>query len=148
MNSHPSEDMVVAYKEFRAGIFQAIEWDQAVRIYTLRSLTCPDDRLEALAGIATVAAEMWNSRYYAGLWEYDMARQLGWRVDKSAIFTTGNGANLEGLAGLGPLWMHLCAMSFSLSAQRRREELGSSRAKSHSLISKTRLAKFFLGVSP
>lgn len=86
MNSHPSEDMVVAYKEFRAGPFQAIEWDQAVRIYTLRSLTCPDDRLEALAGLATVAAEMWNSRYYAGLWEYDMARQLGWRVDNSALF--------------------------------------------------------------
>ena len=67
MNSHPSEDMVVAYKESRAGPFQAIEWDQAVRIYTLRSLTCPDDRLEALAGLATVTAEMWNSRYYAGL---------------------------------------------------------------------------------
>lgn len=86
MNSHPSDDMVVAYKEFKVGFFQPIEWDQAVRIYTLRSLTCPDDRLEALAGLATVAAEMWNSRYYAGLWEYDMARQLGWRVDNSALF--------------------------------------------------------------
>jgi hypothetical protein len=85
MGSHPSEDLVVATKEFEAGTLQRVEWDQVVRIYTLRSLTYPDDRLEAVAGIAAIAAPLWNSRYYAGLWEQDMEIQLGWRLDDSAL---------------------------------------------------------------
>ena len=85
IGSHPSEDLVVVSKEFKAGSFQRIEWDQIVRIYTLRSLTYENDRLEALAGIAAIAAPLWNSRYYAGLWEQDMESQLGWRLDSSAL---------------------------------------------------------------
>lgn len=81
MGSHPSEDLVVVTKECKAGLLQRGEWDQIVRVYTLRSLTDGDDRLEALAGIAAITAPLWGSKYYAGLWEQDMESQLGWRLD-------------------------------------------------------------------
>lgn len=70
--SHLSQGLVVAAKEFKAGTLQRVEWDQLVRIYTLRSLTDPDNRLEALTWIAAVVAPLWNSKYCAGLWEHDM----------------------------------------------------------------------------
>ncbi|EPE32262.1 hypothetical protein GLAREA_07395 [Glarea lozoyensis ATCC 20868] len=85
IRSHPSHDLVVATQEFEPGPVQRDIWDQLVRIYTLRNLTFPDDRLEALAGIAAMAASMWNNRYFAGLWEQDMQSQLGWRVDNTAL---------------------------------------------------------------
>ncbi|KAH8807415.1 heterokaryon incompatibility protein-domain-containing protein [Xylogone sp. PMI_703] len=85
IGSHPSEDLAVVAKELREGVFQEMLWDQLVKTYTLRSLTDPDDRLPALAGIAAIAAPMWNSRYYGGLWEHNMEGQLGWRLDKGAI---------------------------------------------------------------
>jgi hypothetical protein len=85
MGSHPSADLVLISKELRAGPLQRDIWDQLVRIYTLRTLTDLNDRLEALAGIAAMAASLWNSRYYAGLWEQDMESQLGWRLDKAEI---------------------------------------------------------------
>lgn len=83
MESHPIHDMVVTTEECKAGSLQREQWDQAVRVYSLRSLTDPDDRLEALAGIAALTAKLWKSKYYAGLWEFDMENQLGWRVDSS-----------------------------------------------------------------
>jgi hypothetical protein len=85
IRSHPSHDLVVATQEFEPGPVQRDIWDQLVRIYTLRNLTFPDDRLEALAGIAAMAAPMWNNRYFAGLWEQDMQSQLGWRVDRANL---------------------------------------------------------------
>jgi hypothetical protein len=95
MGSHPSQDLVVVTKECKAGTLQRVEWDQLVRIYALRSLTNPDDRLEALAGIAAITAPLWDSKYYAGLWEHDMKSQLGWRLDNGAFLHDWNWRGLQ-----------------------------------------------------
>jgi hypothetical protein len=95
MGSHPSQDLVVVTKECKPGTLQRVEWDQLVRIYALRSLTNPDDRLEALAGIAAMVAPLWDSKYYAGLWEHDMESQLGWRLDNGAFLHDWNWRGLQ-----------------------------------------------------
>ncbi|KAK0108201.1 hypothetical protein ONS95_003023 [Cadophora gregata] len=65
----------------RANIYQ--EWCEAVELYLLRQITHPADRLPALSGLAEATKEVLSDRfsqekYVAGIWLYDLARQLVW----------------------------------------------------------------------
>jgi hypothetical protein len=54
------------------------KWTQIVHDYSTRDLTVFDDRLPALAGIATELAKSWNDIYLAGFWEKTIIQHLGW----------------------------------------------------------------------
>jgi hypothetical protein len=111
LEQHPSQDIVIVPKEIKAGAFQKDIWDQLVRIYTLRFLTDPNDRLNALAGIAAQAALAWDCRYYAGLWKHDMICQLSWH-----IMTVGS-APVSNESAM-PAWREIVALGASyLDAQ-------------------------------
>jgi hypothetical protein len=54
-------------------------WLRLVSAYSLRGATLQNDKLNALAGIgARYYAPILGPGYFAGLWEYDLLRQLGW----------------------------------------------------------------------
>lgn len=74
-----------------------IRWKNIVEEYTRRKLSDPEDRLNAIAGIATAFAEntaMFRGIDYCfGLWntvdsDQLMVRQLGWRCNKTTLKTS------------------------------------------------------------
>jgi hypothetical protein len=62
--------------------FNARTWVAIVRDFTKRSLTQADDALPALSGIAQRSLPMNPGRYFAGIWEHNIAYQLGWFVTR------------------------------------------------------------------
>jgi hypothetical protein len=56
-----------------------------VRDYTRRFLTYPIDKLSAIAGIAHLYSQFFNSRYLAGLWEFSLLSELMWCSVRSDI---------------------------------------------------------------
>ncbi|KAJ9603344.1 hypothetical protein H2200_012122 [Cladophialophora chaetospira] len=62
------------------------DWIELVSTYSESKITYVEDRLVAIAGLAwRCANEAYLGRYLAGLWEYEMTRQLLWdsREEKS-----------------------------------------------------------------
>ncbi|RDW88276.1 hypothetical protein BP6252_00308 [Coleophoma cylindrospora] len=59
---------------FRAGNF----WRELVREYSKRCLSRPQDKLPAVAGIATTLYALDGCRYLAGLWDDDLQHNLLW----------------------------------------------------------------------
>lgn len=55
-----------------------LSWDLLVREYSKRKLTHEEDKLPALAGLATRYAQATGRTYLAGLWREDMPRSLSW----------------------------------------------------------------------
>lgn len=60
---------------------QAVNWKEIVEDYSKRSLTIPEDRLPALAGIASELHGIWKDQYLAGMWRSLLLRQLAWWYD-------------------------------------------------------------------
>jgi hypothetical protein len=52
--------------------------------YSRRNLTCQGDKLLAIAAVAEELGRTYNSRYFAGLWERDLALDLQWKCLRSA----------------------------------------------------------------
>jgi len=57
---------------------QAEIWHQVVENYSRRKLTDLEDRLPALAGIASELQKLWDDQYIAGMWRRCLVRHLGW----------------------------------------------------------------------
>ncbi|ATZ51497.1 hypothetical protein BCIN_07g01230 [Botrytis cinerea B05.10] len=58
-------------------------WNQLLRMYSKTILTYPDDILMAIAGVARQFGEYLptnNKAYLAGMWSFELERQLGWRT--------------------------------------------------------------------
>jgi len=53
------------------------EWVRIVVDYSRRSMSLPSDKLPAIAALAERFAPVLG-HYYAGLWQYDLIRQLSW----------------------------------------------------------------------
>ncbi|KAH8724540.1 heterokaryon incompatibility protein-domain-containing protein [Phaeosphaeriaceae sp. PMI808] len=60
-------------------------WRSIVRDYTRRFLTYPNDKLPAIAGVASLYSEFFKSRYLAGLWEFSFLSELMWCSQRSDI---------------------------------------------------------------
>ncbi|OCK78429.1 HET-domain-containing protein [Lepidopterella palustris CBS 459.81] len=62
---------------------QRIEmWRKVVSEYSRRELTDPEDRLEALVGVASELRHLWKDQYVYGLWESCMVGLLAWKSSK------------------------------------------------------------------
>ena len=57
------------------------EWYSLVKVYTLRSLTKPEDRILALSGLAKEYSALLEDTYLAGLWRNSLLNELLWFVD-------------------------------------------------------------------
>jgi hypothetical protein len=55
-------------------------WVDIVKEYSQRRLTHADDRLPALAGIASEIYQIQSDKYLAGIWQRFLVRHLGWRA--------------------------------------------------------------------
>lgn len=55
-------------------------WNFAVELYSRCQLTCENDKLPALSGLAEWVARETNDHYLAGLWEQHILQDLLWRV--------------------------------------------------------------------
>jgi hypothetical protein len=65
-------------REFYLRLTQDQIWTRIIHEYSERDLTLFDDRLPALAGIATELAKSWNDIYLVGFWEKTIIQHLGW----------------------------------------------------------------------
>ncbi|KAG4436101.1 hypothetical protein IFR05_008421 [Cadophora sp. M221] len=64
--------------DFRSRQQSAI-WKNVVEDYSGRDLTFPEDRLPALAGIASELQKLWRDDYLAGMWRSCIVKHLAWR---------------------------------------------------------------------
>jgi hypothetical protein len=53
-------------------------WERMINEYSRRDMKFFQDRLVALAGVASELAKSWNDTYLAGLWRRTVVEQLGW----------------------------------------------------------------------
>ncbi|EPE36661.1 hypothetical protein GLAREA_08824 [Glarea lozoyensis ATCC 20868] len=89
-------------------------WSGIIHMYSKCKLTRPSDKLVAVGGIASALAEMFGSRYLAGLWEKDLLGQLCWqlreslstseRVQTSIIYCTASDELNVPCAYVAPSW--------------------------------------------
>lgn len=57
-------------------------WDLVRDKFITCDLTCPEDKLVALSGVARAVSEMTGDQYVAGLWRKNLEAELCWRVSK------------------------------------------------------------------
>jgi hypothetical protein len=60
-------------------------------------MTFPEDRLPALARIASQLQNTFGNQYLAGLWREYLIRQLGWYHVRYADYLSRNGRKYEGV---------------------------------------------------
>ena len=60
-------------------------WRSIVRDYTQWYLTDPNDKLSAIAGVADLYSQFFNSIYLAGPWEFSLLSELMWCSIRSDI---------------------------------------------------------------
>ncbi|KAF5249379.1 hypothetical protein FANTH_5260 [Fusarium anthophilum] len=65
-------------KKMTVDVYQ--QWVNLVKTYSQCSLTCPDDRLMAMAGIAEMFKKNSGDEYLAGLWRSRIVEGLNWVV--------------------------------------------------------------------
>ena len=53
-------------------------WSYVMEDYSRRDITFPEDRLPALAGVASALQKIWKDDYLAGMWNKLLIRHLGW----------------------------------------------------------------------
>jgi hypothetical protein len=63
-------------------------WQDIVRNYSLRKFSEPEDRVNALVGVATELSKSWDDVYLMGLWRDYFIHHLAWHVWKSADYRT------------------------------------------------------------
>lgn len=72
-------------------------WKKIIYEYSQRNLTLFDDRLPALAGIATELSKAWKDVYLVGFWKKTITKHLGWYRSQPPSRRTGNSNNFEGV---------------------------------------------------
>ncbi|KAF1835041.1 HET-domain-containing protein, partial [Decorospora gaudefroyi] len=55
-------------------------WDRLIQAYTHRSLSYPQDRILAIAGIAQLYRRILGDKYFAGHWRSSLSRSLYWKA--------------------------------------------------------------------
>jgi hypothetical protein len=60
-------------------------WHRIVEQYSTRDLTVSTDKLPAISGIASKIKQAAGSRYLAGIWENNLASDLLWSANQSAL---------------------------------------------------------------
>ncbi|EKG16401.1 Heterokaryon incompatibility [Macrophomina phaseolina MS6] len=70
-------------------------WEFLVQDYSTRRLTRPDDKLPALAGLATYFQRALNDVYIAGLWKGHFVHELCWTVDAKRAAALGGAERPE-----------------------------------------------------
>lgn len=78
-NSRPSWPQLLQ-KTSMLGTEPLAFWKTIVEDYSGRNLTFEIDKFHVLSGIAEKVSEIIHSKYLAGLWERDIARQLYWQI--------------------------------------------------------------------
>ncbi|KAF2111545.1 heterokaryon incompatibility protein-domain-containing protein [Lophiotrema nucula] len=63
-------------------------WSEVIHEYHSLKLTYTDDTLPALSGVARSVEHLGPGKYIAGLWERDIAYQLGWRLQKYEMYSS------------------------------------------------------------
>ncbi len=58
---------------------QDLVWEAIVEDYSSRELTVPEDRLPAIAGIASELGKLWDDIYLARLWKKCLVKHLAWK---------------------------------------------------------------------
>ena len=56
-------------------------WKNIIEEYTGRSLSDPEDRLHALAGVSSELEGLWMDNYSYGLWQNNLVKLLAWRPE-------------------------------------------------------------------
>jgi len=84
-------------REYYLTLTQDHTWKPIIHEYSQRNLTLFDDRLPALAGMATELAKSWNDVYLAGFWKKTIIQHLGWHRSTPVFRRTGNSKNFEGV---------------------------------------------------
>jgi hypothetical protein len=74
-------------------------WLDMIESYSLLSLTKCDDKLPALAGIATVFAEQFKCEYLAGMWRDHLKGSIAWKA-----LPQNNDKNVRRQDHLKPSW--------------------------------------------
>jgi hypothetical protein len=60
-------------------------WYNIICEYGVRRLTCAEDKLPAISGVAQEIAARINDTYYAGMWRQDLHRGLLWSFDGECL---------------------------------------------------------------
>ncbi|KAJ9625914.1 hypothetical protein H2203_004682 [Taxawa tesnikishii (nom. ined.)] len=76
----PYNDGVVQAQDMQMYDKAADYWTHAVQEYSRRSMSRPEDKLKALAGLAKLVYRSTGDEYLAGLWKEDLPLQLCWHV--------------------------------------------------------------------
>lgn len=80
-----TEHISVIQRKSSSDRFSLDYWRTIVRDYTRRFLSYPNDKLSAIAGIADLYSQFFESRYLAGLWEFALLSELMWCSNRSDI---------------------------------------------------------------
>ncbi|KAJ3537661.1 hypothetical protein NM208_g6217 [Fusarium decemcellulare] len=72
---HPTYDWPQLRPDQLAGV-----WKNAIKVYTRKALSKPEDRLPGLAGLAERVASLFEDEYLAGFWKADIAQYLCWYI--------------------------------------------------------------------
>jgi hypothetical protein len=68
------------------------QWAQIIENFGRRKLTCSEDKLSAIGGIAKEFSRYWQTDYLAGLWRHQLREHLAWsvpfRTDSSSVRQT------------------------------------------------------------
>lgn len=70
--SHPSQNNISSESLHHS-------WRILVGEFTKRSLTAPEDKLRAIAGLAEEYQQLMNDTYHAGLWKSELITEMMWR---------------------------------------------------------------------
>ena len=79
-------------------------WDVVLQIYCASSLSHSSDKLVAISGIARELAPRMHSKYLAGLWEVQLARQLLWIVKPASKFEATESTSSIVMPYRAPSW--------------------------------------------
>lgn len=85
-NSYPSKPLLPESIERPTGpddMRRPKIWSQIIEEYSARNLTIADDKLPAIAGLASKFNTLTNLNYHAGLWLEDLLYGLVWQHDTS-----------------------------------------------------------------
>lgn len=85
LQTNRMEDVPVVQRKSGADRYSLDYWRLILRDYTRRFLTYPNDKLSAIAGVADLYSQFFNSRYVAGLWEFSLLSELMWCSNRSDI---------------------------------------------------------------
>ena len=72
-----AQDITVSRGQWEA----SRKWNTIVELYTARALTVSEDKLPALAALATVSSPVLGPTYLAGIWESALPKALLWIPD-------------------------------------------------------------------